>query len=268
MTASIQFRFLQVVVNHAADERVTVALVHWDGRELRVAVNPTRIPDSIPSKADLGPLLRSLRLSLIARLPQLALPMGFDDLLPLGGGETGLLSWSAVHQGTTADPRGHFEYLARSLNLQRDVLQKARGSAEPAFAQFAEGLEHEFALPERVRAHFPLKGLADHDSPLSWKNGVWRHTFPLDAPSTDWKGVVRRLERTFGRIDACVPRGDIGVIVALYEPSERLDEILLRTQEHIERNLLGRVQSTLVPVTDGKPDFGALRDQVHKDVGH
>jgi len=33
----IEYRFLQLILSHVAGDRLTLALIHWDGERLRVA---------------------------------------------------------------------------------------------------------------------------------------------------------------------------------------------------------------------------------------
>lgn len=261
----VEFRFLQVVVNHVADERVTVGLLHWDGTELRVAVNPGRVPDVLGAKPDLQSLLRSLETTYFPAAKHTSLGASLDDLMKAPLGEAGLLSWGALKIGQTRDPKAHFEQLAAAVGLVRSSGRR-RSMMEPKFVSFAERIALDIACPDLIRAHHVLRGLVEHESPLSWKNGVWRHTFPVDIRASDADGFDRRIERLFGRIDATVPREEVGVIVAVHETDPHVDESLARVEHHIRRNLAGRVEAIRAPVMTGEPDFGAVDNRVRADV--
>lgn len=264
---TVQFRFLQVVTSHIADERVTVALLHWDGRDLRIAVNASRVPDSVPSKGDLGSMLRALRVGLLARAKAPALNMSLDQLSPVPLGETGLLSWGTLRTGQTSNPQLHFDHLATALGLEPKAARRER-TAEPAFWDFSEQIAHELQRPDRIRAHNVVRGLLTHESPLSWRNAVWHHTFPVDVRAQDAKAFFRKLEKMFGRIDASVPREEIGVVVALHERSEVVLDTLARAEEHIAKNLGGRVEALRAPIVQGHPDFGTIATRIRADVEH
>jgi hypothetical protein len=263
----VEFRFLQVVANHVADERVTVGLLHWDGTELRIAVNPGRVPDALGAKPDLQSLLRSIETSYLPMAKHPSLSASLDDLIQAPLGEAGLLTWSALKIGQTRDSKTHFEQLASALGLVRSSGRR-RSTMEPKFISFAEKIALSIARPDLIRAHHVLRGLVEHESPLSWKNGVWRHTFPVDVRASDANGLDRRIERLFGRIDATVPREEVGVIVAVHETDPYVDESLARIEHHIRLNLAGRVESLRAPVTTGEPSFAAVDQRVRADVGN
>lgn len=105
----VEFRFLQVVVSHIADERVTIGLLHWDGTKMRVSTSLARVPGGIPSKADLEDTLRTMR-----NVKKLT------DLCPARATETGLLSWSGVRMAHTNSVQQHFERLSLELGLRAD----------------------------------------------------------------------------------------------------------------------------------------------------
>jgi hypothetical protein len=264
VTTQVQFRLLQLVVNHVADERVTLALVHWDGVQCRFAASSARVPDTIPSKRDIQRTLHSLRL--VARdlqtKPPLDLPL--ESLFPIFSGHSGLLTWGAARVARTKDPARHFDFLVEQLGL-RPAARARRRSRVSRFNDFAEAMAGQLDCAE-IRTHHVVAGLTSYESPLSWKNGIWRHSFPADINTAGMPKLSQRWERLLGRVDACVSRSEVGVLVLIHDSTEEVRESLSKLDEHVQRNLAGRVEAVRAPARGASVDFSAVEDKVRADI--
>ena len=210
-------------------------------------------------------MLKGLRNSMV-HLEAPALGLALDDYAPVPVGETGLVSWGVLRKGESGNPETHFKQLVSALGLAHEHTMRDKG-VEPQFLSFAEGLAASINQPGVLHTRHRLYGLTDYESPLSWKNGRWHHTFPVAISAGKSGKVGSRVQKTLGRIDACVPRDELGVIVAVHDENDpALNESLARAEEYIRKTLEGRVETMRVPVSCGKPNFNALAERVEHDV--
>jgi hypothetical protein len=126
MTArDVQFRFLQLVVSAVADERLTIALLHWDGAQLRFAASLERLPQT------LGPEIRTALRVTLDSLATEVVRAGDKPLeqLRVREGKSGTIHWSGVRRARTASSELHFARLAADLHL---VTRSTCSSRRPA----------------------------------------------------------------------------------------------------------------------------------------
>src|SRR5689334_6733314 len=96
---TVEFRFLQYVISHAGGDRITVALLHWDGSRLRVVHSLAGLAICEPAQRD---VVRKTVAVLVRRAEELAeqldsdprLNTGLADLFPVREGLGGALYWS------------------------------------------------------------------------------------------------------------------------------------------------------------------------------
>ena len=122
----VEFRYLYFVPSHVGDDRLTIALLHWDGDRLRLAHSVERI--SGPLSSHRGALEREL--SALEQRVRDSHPkpgVGLDDALRVTTGRGPSLLWSPVRVGQTEDAEAHFEDLRSQLGLiiPRDSMRRA-----------------------------------------------------------------------------------------------------------------------------------------------
>lgn len=272
---SVEFRFLQFVISHVTGDRVSVGLLHWDGEQLRVTWAFDHLAVCEPAQRDAARasvrvLMRRAerageRLGSSPVLPG----VGLKTLFPVREGLGGALFWSAVTSTRTTDPSRHFEELARSL---RGVQRKPRSkhvsarSLRVRIAHVAEGLRREH--PESVRVEHPVKQWHEYVSPLSWKNGVWRHAVPCSYEGLTPDEMAKATEGLVGMTGLVFPRREVAVFIAVL-PQERSLAAVARQEFDFLATALGKRCSQLfVGKRAGELNFDELVRVVRHDVHH
>ncbi|MBK9259508.1 MAG: hypothetical protein IPM54_06680 [Polyangiaceae bacterium] len=272
----VEFRLLQLLCNPVGDERVTVALIHWDGRQIRFAWNPRKVPNFLAHvRSDINAVLGSIRQSTHSRAQTLHLSFGLDHIFPVPEGYGSLLMWAPLRVGVTSDPQAHFAELINVLNLRVPGVQKLDELSHqvPKLAHqlsiFGEQLISTMgsAASSRVRIRYTVAGLREYESPLSWMNGRWHHSFPLNLTNVKERDIIGKYEKALGRIDVSIPPDDIGFIIAIgdHGPDEqkRINDI----EKFIIARSYGRVDCmSAFRNQQGLPEFGPLGIRVEQDV--
>jgi len=260
---TVKFRLLQVVLSHLADERVTVGLLHWDGSQLRTAFNASRVPEGLETAPELRRFVRAMG-SKFDGMDTPSLPFAFNDITGIRFGEAGLTSWGITRVCQTRRPQEHFDQLASELGLLSQKKAK-RSSMRSGLRALGIELVEKLGTSEFISVDVPVQGLIDYESPVSWKNHVWHHTFPIDL-TTGTDSLETRFRKEFGRVDAAVPSGEVGVLVAMCDPGDERILQLSKIEAHISECLAGRIEALRVPKQLGKPDYSQLELRVTKDV--
>lgn len=272
----VEFRLLQLVVSAVADERVTIALLHWDGAQLRFASNSGRLPTNLgPGGEAIRATLRALRNHVAHRTAggQGLLDLGVDLVHEVREGRGSMLSWSPIRRGRTSSSEEHFQRLARELQLRMPFgvsLQQLTDSAprlSTTLVGLGERLRSTVREPERIRVREVVKGLREYESPLSWRNRIWHHSFPLHLHRDEPEAIVKRVEAVLGRIDVCIPADAAGVVLAVHPAergyADRLDEI----GEFVQASHGGRVRLVRAPIVQARaPSLDALEERILADV--
>ncbi|MFT3767967.1 MAG: hypothetical protein QM820_21155 [Minicystis sp.] len=115
----IEYRFLQLILSHVAGDRLTLALLHWDGERLRVAASFASPALRESAQADI--VCRTVKAKL-ARATQQAKQatagLGLKEVVPVREGLGASLYWSPIRTSLTSDPEAHFQELRESLRLE------------------------------------------------------------------------------------------------------------------------------------------------------
>lgn len=270
----IEFRLLQLQCNPVGDERLTVALVHFDGTEVRFAWNRSRVPPALAHlRNDVNDALDILFLRLRPFLGSLHLPVGLDHMLQVQEGFGSLLIWGPLQRGMTIDSAAHYDELGRMLELRapEQHRKKPQGLSYPQvakqFLRFSEHMKSELGSTDRVQTNFPIKGLREYESPLSWLNGKWHHSFPLNLTRVRAELVVEKYERALGHIDVCVPAGDVGVIIAVFPEKVEIQHEIKSVEEFVLDRFDARVECVRAPLVHARePSFDALKSRIEHDV--
>lgn len=272
----VEFRLLQLLCNPVGDERVTVALIHWDGRQLRFAWNRTKVPHGLAGvRRDIHAVLGSIHRNIRPYISELHLSFGLNHVYPVPEGYGSLLVWTPLKVGTTGDPQAHFAELVSVLDLQ---VPGVPAEEEPTHripklarqltifgAQLVSTMDS--AASSRVRLCYTVRGLREYQSPLSWMNGRWHHCYPLNLTNVPEKQIISRYEKALGRIDVSIPLDDVGFIVAVGDSDSELQKRISDIAEFITNRSCGRVDCMSAVVNQhGAPEFGLLGNRVERDV--
>lgn len=271
----VEFRLLQFVTNIVGDERVTVGLVHWDGGTLRSAWEPERVPSEAPAGGAARELIRALRDDAAERAPVGQAPVGgLAEVYPVREGHGSRLFWDTLRQGWATSGERDFLVLAEALALRparerREASGPTRLPRSESFRDALIGLGNTLSGrldPARFEINRRVVGLGELVSPISWMNGRWHHSFPLNLHKPDPKAVNTRVATALGTLEIAVPQSEVGVIVAQTPPSRAFEEGVGHAQEWIEERFAGRVELVHVvsgPNSDGLRKFG---ERIERDV--
>lgn len=120
----IEHRLLQLILSPVSGDRLTLALLHWDGRHLRVAYSPAGITALDPKDREgihiaLTEIVRSAAAAArrinAAPPPDLALAHAF----PVREGYGAALYWTPVARLAVPDAAAHFDWMVHELRLDR-----------------------------------------------------------------------------------------------------------------------------------------------------
>jgi hypothetical protein len=219
----VEFRLLQLLLSHDSGDRLTLALLHWDGAQLRVASSMASlialdVRDREPLRATAREWVRRAE-STAARIRhgQGELDLGLQNLFPVRAGVGSSLLWTAV---TTVDVRSaseHFDELRTSLRLEPPVAERHRRVTDTVLRHQLEALGESLAesLGEsgRLRVRQSVEGSLKYTPPVSWKNGLWHHAIPASFDALDAAQVAEHVERLHGLVSLAIPRGEVPMVV-------------------------------------------------------
>lgn len=268
----VEFRVLHLVANVVGDERITVGLVHWDGRELRFAWGAQRVPRSLIAAADVRSVISVVAAEATARRGELGLDLGLDEMFDVRPGEGSLLAWGPRRVGRTQDGAGHFRDLASSLHLREtpqarlasDLASASRPNFDTRLTTLGLELKAKSRRPDRIDTGREVAGLRPYRSPLSWVNGRWHHSFPVRFEET--ADLVAKLEKTLGKIDVSLPGDDVGVIVMAHPASAALGRHFRDAAAFVKERQNGRVDCIAAPLKKGTPNLDPLKVRIEADV--
>lgn len=275
---TVEFRLLQLVLNPIGDERRTIAMLHWDGSDIRFAWNRSDLGAIVRhAKDDVGIVLDAIHEKVRSMLPasQMRMPSGksLAAVYPLTEGLSGLLTWSPVRVGQARDPDAHFKELMQLLGLympegkprrprvenwvQRRIVALARAIRDDLGADAAD----------RVRVRHPISGIVEVKPPISWLNGCWHHSFPVNFEHASIDSIAAKFQAAFGRIDASVPSGEVGVILSVHPDQSDFCEGLDRVEGFAKQKFGNRLDCMRAPLLpSGHLSISAFEHRVRADI--
>ena len=126
MKKKVGLRLLQIILSHVSGDRITVALLHWDGECLRVASSLAGLAMLEPEERDgfrvavldiVGEAEKVARR--IEQAPGARPEIGLAEVFPVREGLGAALYWTPVATLQTSRPEAHFDGLVRELHLDR-----------------------------------------------------------------------------------------------------------------------------------------------------
>jgi hypothetical protein len=120
----VEYRFFQLILSPLAGDRVTVALVHWDGRELRTKSSPRAAAICKPQhrtaiRDTIAAFSRQANRTARAQQPASEALLSLAHVFPVREGLGAALAWSPVHTAETRNPEAHFTELVEHLGLDQ-----------------------------------------------------------------------------------------------------------------------------------------------------
>ena len=122
----IEYRFLQLIRSHITGDRTTLALIHWDGKRLRVA--SSFAPLSLGGVPQPDVVRRTVQAKLARAAKQAGAAqsgLGLKDVVPVREGLGASLYWSPIRTSMASDSEAHFRELCESLRLERNTVPTA-----------------------------------------------------------------------------------------------------------------------------------------------
>lgn len=272
----VEFRLLQLVRSHVSGDKLTLALVHWDGETLRVARSLAPLAVVEPAYRD-G--VRATAKEWIRRARELAAQLeagrqlhleGLGELFPVRQGLGAALLWTPLTSVQTADPEAHFASLRHELHLDH-LDQRRRRRIKPGMLHddlvaLGEQLRTTLGKDERLRVGQKVQEQLPFTSPLSWKNGRWHHAVPFSLDGLDSEQRDREAERLYGLVQLAIPTKDVPVVVAVPARDSSSKDVQ-RVTKVLRRLLSERDGDWIVPARKRWTiDLDVLAERVRRDV--
>lgn len=217
----VEFRLLQVILSPISGDRVTVALVHWDGTQLRVAASTHGLAAVDRShregiRAAIGDATRKAKRAAEQVASEPVLDLGLAQLLPVREGLGAALYWAPIVTMTTRNAEAHFEELKRDTRLDRARGPRHRRVTLRLMNEQLAALGESLMVgnSERVRTAVEVKFKTSFQSPLSWKNGKWHHVVPFSLDGVEESAIDREIQCLYGLVDLSFPKNQVVVVVA------------------------------------------------------
>jgi hypothetical protein len=273
---NVEFRLLQVVLSAVSGDRVTAALVHWDGAHLRVASSRGALSVVDPAHRD-G--IRTAVEDFVRRAERRALSLGrkpeldagLAHIFPVREGAGAALYWTPVACLETRDAGAHFVELERETRLAhepppRRPVRVTERKVYAGLVSLGEQLRSE--TPAWVRTSHKVSYKMSYDAPLSWKNGAWHHAVPLSLDGRSDATLEAEIRQAYGLVDLSVPVRDTAVLIPAMRSGGALTEDAKRELSLLRVALKGRRMVEVVAPTSSARglDFGALAKRVREDV--
>ena len=269
--SQVEFRFLQFVVSPVSDDRITIALLHWDGRDMRFAHSTARIPAALSiHRPALDRELKAIERQVRKLRHHSGNLLALTDVYRVTEGRGASLLWAPVRAGETKNAAAHFAELSALAALTPD----ARRDGGKNIREIKESLEKLGASLERhadgrVRTKMKVarRANAEHPyvSPLSWKNGKWNHTVPLSFMKQP-SAMSDEVRWVMGLLHVDFPDNHKAVILALMPQDAQLAK---RARE--EADVIRDAGGSQVDVLTARPRerakvLKALGDRIEREI--
>jgi hypothetical protein len=266
----VEFRYYQCLLNPTTGDRVTIALVHWDGSSLRCAHSLKVLPHLPDEQRRLiTRALRALeeRVKLVNEQgPEQGAAM--QEVFRVREGLGSLLFWAELRGALTDAPAAHFAELCALLHFTPAQRRHVRLSTRQLFRELKElGNELAKEAPERVKVNTEIGGLHPQRSPLSWKNGKWHHTVPFSLAGVEDEAEIREAaEQIIGRVRVMFRPGEVPVVLAVLPEDTKLAEAGRREAEILREALKSEHALVLAEPAKGQAYLALLEQTVRHDI--
>ncbi len=270
----VEYRMLHVTVSPLTGDRLTVALLHWDGNALRIA-------SSLAPLAHVHTTQREhLRRAINAKIKRAKIASrtleehqgnlyGLAELVSVREGEGSSLFWSPVLRSATHNAQDHFEELRVLARLEQQAREDGEIVTNRALINYMKVAAEQLSsdMPDRVLISNTIKKQQSLVSPISWKNGCWHHALPFSLDGVDESALEKRVRDMVGTVELCVPSADIPVPIAVIPKDPMLEQAALKGINAIRECLRGRgVEVVEVRNQDGDVNLEPLIARIKADV--
>ena len=275
---TLEFRYLQVVTNAISGDRRTIGLVHWDGERVRFDYSTTPLA-GLESSEDLEKAARGLADKLEPLLrqhhPIELFNRELSEVIPGSTKNGDSLVWSETHRGFATNAEAHFEQLYGALGLLEGTRTAATKVSSRAISEALDQLALEFdSVADYVKRSWEVQGHFTYRSPLSWVNGTWNHTVPLNLDVDSPSELERHVRDTLARVWTSFPEGEVPVVVAVMPvDSEGPIHRAAKEAEYVRKELsakkarLAKCTASGATVASGPTiDTSPLREMIRADV--
>jgi hypothetical protein len=273
----VEHRLLQLILSPVSGDRITLALLFWDGTRLRVAsainlgmVEPAR-REGIRIAAEEFVRAAEKTASSLARSATPRLDFGLAHVFPVREGYGAALYWAPIVSVQTGDADAYFAGLVAELRLAHDAPRRShrvttRG-LHRRLVSVGEALLAEGGAVDRVRTDSTLHEKLLYRPPLSWKNGRWHHAVPFSLDGLDGERMAREVERVYGLVELSFPRDDVPVIVAALPSAGEAAAEGARDAEILRTGLAAYRAEIVVPErTEDGLGLEELAERVRRDI--
>ena len=273
----VEFRLLQVVLSPVSGDRVTAALVHWDGTNLRVASSPTVLSAiDLAYREGIRTAVEDLVRTAVRRGRELEreqeLNVGLAHAFPVREGMGAALYWTPIASRETVDPSAHFVELRREIRLDREPTHRASRVTErrmfDGIVSLGSKLKLEKGAAPWVRTSHEVSYKMKYEVPLSWKNGLWHHAVPFSLDTLDAPAIDEEIRRVYGLVDLSLPTADVAVLVPAMPSAPGANARAERELKVLRLVLKAkRGVDLVVPQTHGRSvDLEPLAKRVRRDL--
>ena len=266
----VEFRYYQCLLNPTTGDRVTVALVYWDGEKLRCAHSLSVLPTLPVAQRRL--VARAVKA--VHERVQFVNEQGpreggaLQEVFSVREGLGSLLFWAELRGALTNAPDEHFAELCTLLHFTPPARRAMRLSTKRLFHELKKlGDELAKESPERVKVNTEIGALHQHRSPLSWKNGAWHHTVPVSLAGVEDEEQIRAAaEQVIGRIRVTFRQGEIPVVLAVLPEDSTLADAGRREAEILREALRDEHAVVLAEPVWGHAYLTRLEQTVRHDI--
>jgi hypothetical protein len=267
----VQVRFLQFLVSVVGGDRLTVAMLHWDGADLRVAMSFAALPPWVaPYRRDIESTARFMvekaHKGLGRPLGNGHLDLGLDAIAPVRHGVGDALAWTDVQTSPTRDPVGHFQDMMRALHLEEHEGQARGYNYELRHRLMHLGRELRAGSSDRVRVGEQVEKFLSYTPPLSWKNGVWRHALPLNLHRPGERRMARPAREIVGTVAAAIPDADRAVVLIDLPLEGHLAEVAAVEAHQLQRALEATGRAEVIMAAGADSLLEKVRAKVEREI--
>lgn len=276
----IEFRLLQVILSPVSGDRITLALLHWDGRTLRVTSSMAGLIACEPAHREgirmaAEDIVRQAHRTSARVEKEPLLDVGLAHVFPVREGLGAALYWTPITTLRSADAVAHFAELRQELRLDRDRSGTSKRLSTKRVQQYVLRLGETLKVEEPIGSHVwvdhEVRSKLAYRAPLSWKNGALHHALPFSFDCAQHAEMVRLVEYIYGLVSLSIPSGDVPVLVpVLPKEPERAAEATSELRVLRTEIASHRVVDVVIPEWRGSSlSLDELATRVRKDVlGH
>jgi hypothetical protein len=271
----VEFRLLQVILSPVSGDRVTVALLHWDGALLRVASSTAALralerDHREGLRVAIQEAVRKAERKARSLAEEPVLDMGLAHVFPVREGFGAALYWAPITSVETADAEAHFTELRRELRLEREPLGRTRRMTYSEIYDELTTIGRKMRLDENVqpwvRTDYVVKLETSYKPPVSWKNGRWHHAVPMSLDGLRPPQMDEVVQHAYGLVELSFPKSDVAVLVPVL-PRESALEVSGQQELDILRGALGsRVEVVAPQWHAGKLALDSVVVRIRQDI--